>query len=88
MHNVGTLPGKDFPSLYYYRNTVPSLSPPTNTASEWKVKIGTHVLAREASLDPLRRPAWYDRYAQPSRGLQRRRISMRKKACARARGAR
>lgn len=36
-------------------------SPPTlDTASEWKVKIGTHVPAKEAGLDPLR-PVWYGR---------------------------
>jgi len=37
---------------------------------EWKVKIGTRVIVRQVSLDPLGRLVWYGRYAQPSRGLR------------------
>jgi len=55
--------------LFRYRNTIfPLLQ--LMQYREWKVKIGTRVLVRQVSLDPLGRLVWYGRYAQPSRGLR------------------
>lgn len=54
---------------FHYRNTISHLLQLIQYR-EWKVKIGTRVLVRRVSLDPLHQLVWYGRYVQPSRGLR------------------